>query len=58
MQALSSSLRTGGKKKSGESGYPCLISDFGWNGFSFSPFCMMLAILCWGSVLLFLVSLD
>jgi hypothetical protein len=26
----------------GESGYPCLIPDFRWNGFSFSPLSMML----------------
>jgi hypothetical protein len=30
--------------KSGESGHPCLILDFRGNGFSFSPFSMMLAI--------------
>jgi hypothetical protein len=30
--------------RSGESGYPCLISDFMGNGFSFSSLSMMLAI--------------
>ena len=29
--------------KSGESGHPCLVTDLRRNAFSFSPFCMMLA---------------
>jgi hypothetical protein len=49
--------------RSGDSGHPCFVPDFRGNGFSFSPFSMMLAIglsyvplLCWGTFLLFLVS--
>ncbi|XP_069860472.1 lipid droplet assembly factor 1 isoform X1 [Dipodomys merriami] len=31
-------------KRSGESGHPCLVPDFRGNGFSFSPFSMMVAV--------------
>jgi hypothetical protein len=46
--------------KSVESGHSCLIPDFRGKGFSFFQFSMMLAIalLCWGTFLLFLVSLE
>jgi hypothetical protein len=31
-------------KRSGDSGHPCLITDFRGNGFSFSPLSMLLAV--------------
>jgi hypothetical protein len=42
--------------KSGENEHSCLVSDFRGNAFSFSPFSMVLTLLCWGMVFLFLIS--
>jgi hypothetical protein len=51
--------------RSGDSVHPCLIPDFRWNGFSFSPFSMILTVglsyitlQCWGTFLLFFIFLE
>ena len=30
--------------KSGESGHPCLVPDFGWKASSFSPLCIVFSV--------------
>jgi hypothetical protein len=44
--------------RSGVNMHPCFIPEFRGNGFSFSPLSMMLALKCWGTFLLFLVSSE